>query len=102
MKTQNAALHHGSRTCAITKALPDRKPVLSQLLRLLPAAALALPALAAHADAVFANLYAFPGFPNGANPTGLVQGTDGNFYGTTTDGGAYDPGHLGYGTVFRM
>jgi len=36
---------------------------------------------------------------NGANPTlmSLVQGTDGNFYGTTYSGGA-----SGYGTVFKM
>ena len=35
---------------------------------------------------------------NGANPRGgLVQGSDGNFYGTTSQGGAY-----GYGTVFQM
>ena len=34
----------------------------------------------------------------GANPSGsLVQGTDGNFYGTTYDGGIYDDG-----TVFRL
>jgi uncharacterized repeat protein (TIGR03803 family) len=35
---------------------------------------------------------------NGNEPLGsLVQGTDGNFYGTTTNGGAY-----GSGTVFKM
>src|ERR1700722_10829429 len=35
---------------------------------------------------------------DGANPTtGLVQGTDGNFYGTTLDGGT-----KGAGTVFKM
>ncbi len=37
-------------------------------------------------------------FTNGANPrAGLVQATDGNFYGTTGNGGAH-----GAGTVFRM
>ncbi len=36
--------------------------------------------------------------PDGADPQGgLVQATDGNFYGTTLNGGAY-----GYGTVFRI
>ena len=35
---------------------------------------------------------------NGGSPyAGLLQGTDGNFYGTTEDGGTY-----GDGTVFRM
>src|SRR5580658_301092 len=36
---------------------------------------------------------------NGADPClgALVQGTDGNFYGTTSAGGAH-----GHGTVFRM
>jgi uncharacterized repeat protein (TIGR03803 family) len=32
----------------------------------------------------------------GALPNGLVEGSDGNFYGTTTEGGAN-----GYGTIFR-
>jgi uncharacterized repeat protein (TIGR03803 family) len=35
---------------------------------------------------------------NGASPeAGLIQGADGNFYGTTTQGGTN-----GYGTVFRL
>lgn len=44
-------------------------------------------------------LHSFSGFPlDGAVPTaGLVQGTDGNFYGTTASGGMF---YLG--TVFRM
>ncbi len=44
-------------------------------------------------------LHSFSGFPaDGAVPVaGLVQGTDGNFYGTTTSGGAFYQG-----TVFRM
>jgi len=42
-------------------------------------------------------LYSFNG-PDGGYPcAGLTQGNDGNFYGTTSYGGAY-----GYGTVFRM
>lgn len=33
--------------------------------------------------------------PNGGSPTtGLVQGTDGNFYGTTTAGGLYQSGNI--------
>ena len=34
---------------------------------------------------------------DGLYPTGLIQATDGNFYGTTGGGGAY-----GYGTVFKI
>src|SRR6476661_2409528 len=44
-------------------------------------------------------LHSFSGFPaDGAVPVaGLVQGTDGNFYGTTTSGGAHHKG-----TVFKI
>jgi uncharacterized repeat protein (TIGR03803 family) len=44
-------------------------------------------------------LHSFAGYPTeGANPSaGLLQGIDGNFYGTTTGGGAF-----GYGTVFKV
>src|ERR1043166_7869443 len=37
------------------------------------------------------------GGTNGCCPDGITQGSDGNFYGTTSDGGAY-----GLGTVFKM
>jgi uncharacterized repeat protein (TIGR03803 family) len=40
---------------------------------------------------------------DGSGPNGLVQGSDGYFYGTTQYGGAYTvPFGLGYGTVFRI
>src|ERR1017187_644292 len=47
----------------------------------------------------YTNLYSFVGSPiDGANPTaGLVRGSDGNFYGTTRNGGANAAG-----TVFRI
>src|SRR5208337_3389753 len=44
------------------------------------------------------SLYSFTGGNNGANPqAGLVQGSDGNFYGTTYQGGTNN-----YGTVFKI
>jgi uncharacterized repeat protein (TIGR03803 family)/T5SS/PEP-CTERM-associated repeat protein len=47
---------------------------------------------------VLTNLWSFTGGADGANPwTGLVQGNDGNLYGTAYDGGAN-----GYGTVFQI
>ena len=47
----------------------------------------------------YTNLYSFVGSPtDGRDPTaGLVQGSDGNFYGTTSGGGP-----SGNGTVFRI
>jgi uncharacterized repeat protein (TIGR03803 family) len=49
------------------------------------------------------NLYSFTGTAEGESPAGLVQGNDGNFYGTTVSGGAYT-NQFGYGngTVFRF
>ena len=39
------------------------------------------------------SLYSFTGGNDGANPyAGLVQGSDGNFYGTTCYGGTPKPG----------
>lgn len=53
------------------------------------------------ADGTLTTLYNFPcvtqsGCSSGDNATGLIRGTDGNFYGTTQLGGAN-----GYGTVFK-
>jgi uncharacterized repeat protein (TIGR03803 family) len=44
----------------------------------------------------FRTLYAFNSI-DGAYPNGLVQATDGNFYGTTSEGG-----YSGYGNVFKI
>jgi uncharacterized repeat protein (TIGR03803 family) len=50
------------------------------------------------AKGVFSSLYSFSGGNDGSNPqAGLVQGSDGNFYGTTVNGGKG-----GAGTVFRL
>lgn len=49
-------------------------------------------------NGTFSPLYSFTGTFDGANPyAGLVQGTDGSFYGTT-----YNEGSNGYGTVFKF
>jgi uncharacterized repeat protein (TIGR03803 family) len=46
----------------------------------------------------YTNLYSFTGAPDGESPqAGLMQGSDGNFYGTTSSGGTHDAG-----TVFRI
>jgi uncharacterized repeat protein (TIGR03803 family) len=117
MKTQFTTLHNESRTCVMTGpvggtkplfALPIRssafslqplafpmKPVLALLMRLLWAAALVLPVFGAQASVVFTTLHLFQGFSNGTAE--LVQGSDGNFYGTTEVGGTED-----YGTVFKI
>ena len=42
-------------------------------------------------------LYSFTGGLDGGNPNGLMQDTNGNFYGTTQDGGTQNSG-----TVFQM
>jgi uncharacterized repeat protein (TIGR03803 family) len=55
----------------------------------------------------FSRLYSFCAQPNcadGRDPTGLVQGSDGDFYGTTFEGagGASCSTGLGCGTVFKI
>jgi uncharacterized repeat protein (TIGR03803 family) len=52
---------------------------------------------------VLTTLASFTG-ANGAGPTGLVQGSDGNFYGTTSAGGStyVDSLNRGDGTVFKI
>lgn len=82
----------------MTGRVPARKPVLALLMRLLWATALVLPAFGAQAGVVFSSLYSFTGTNDGATPyAGLVQGSDGSFYGTTFAGGTNNAG-----TVFKI
>ncbi len=50
-------------------------------------------------DGTFTSLYSFPQlFPLGDSPgNGVIQGSDGNFYGTTKDGGSFN-----LGTIFKL
>jgi hypothetical protein len=62
-------------------------------------AALALPAQ------TYTTLHSFAGYPTDGNgpQAGLVQGTDGNFYGTASSGGTSNVGcYPGCATVFRI
>jgi uncharacterized repeat protein (TIGR03803 family) len=59
---------------------------------------LILPIWGAQAAVVFTSLYSFTGTNDGAMPeAALVQGSDGNYYGTTDRGGTND-----WGTVFKI
>jgi uncharacterized repeat protein (TIGR03803 family) len=75
-------------------------PLLRAALRtaLLAAASFAMAATTAHAGHKFRILYNFMGKADGGNPHGsLLRDAQGNFYGTTVQGGA-----SGYGVVFRL
>jgi|ERR1039458_8279362 uncharacterized repeat protein (TIGR03803 family) len=92
------SLHDRKGTSAMTEPVSGRTPLLILLIRLFWAAVLVLPTFDAQAAIFFTTLHSFQVATNGANPeAGLVQGSDGNFYGTTSAGGAY-----GYGTVFEI
>jgi uncharacterized repeat protein (TIGR03803 family) len=63
--------------------------------------------LSTHGGIFFTNLFSFSGDTNGLNPlTGLVQGMNGNFYGTTSGGASARRGGQGppklRGTVFNI
>jgi uncharacterized repeat protein (TIGR03803 family) len=67
-------------------------------IRALSSLVLFMSLIGARADVAFTSLYSFRGSQDGANPFApLVQGSDGNFYGTTFYGGA-----SGNGVIFRM
>lgn len=51
---------------------------------------------------VLSILHTFTGSPDGGSPSGLVQGSDGNFYGTTAYGGTNIGSGYGDGTVFKL
>src|SRR5438445_10572135 len=57
----------------------------------------------ARAAVTLTTLHSFTG-QEGANPVGLLHGSDGNFYGTTEFGGSLAAGtnDAGKGTVFKM
>ena len=67
------------------------------MLRLLTAA-FATTVLNLQAGVTLANVHSFGVFTNGEDPSGLVQGSDGSFYGTTSEAG----GTNNAGTVFRI
>jgi uncharacterized repeat protein (TIGR03803 family) len=60
------------------------------------------------AAGMFTTLYSFcaqSACPDGNGPSGLLRGSDGNFYGTTINGGAHNPDcglSYGCGTVFQI
>jgi uncharacterized repeat protein (TIGR03803 family) len=55
------------------------------------------------AGGALTNLYSFTGGDDGYLPLGaLIQGRDGDFYGTTSYGGTYNTEGEGYGTVFKI
>ena len=56
-------------------------------------------------DGVPSVVYSFcsqPKCTDGADPSGLILGRDGNFYGTTLSGGAVNSANGGLGTVFKL
>jgi|GEM_PF-2555312 len=55
------------------------------------------------AEGALTNLYSFTGGDDGYLPLGaLIQGRDGDVYGTTAYGGTYNTQGEGYGTVFKI
>src|ERR1039458_4186565 len=89
MKNQITNSRNEHRTPNTNMWLGVKRAVVALFTVSLWAAALLLPAFAARADVLFTNLYSFQPFPNGENPsTGLIQGSDGYYYGTTPQGGA--------------
>jgi uncharacterized repeat protein (TIGR03803 family) len=57
-------------------------------------------------NGVLTNLYSFSGYDGDDPEAGLVQGSDGNLYGTTSEGGIgwddYEDYNTAFGTVFKI
>lgn len=87
-----------------TPSKPRQKSKMSQAVirrsgphLLLTCAAMLGPVMVAHADtARLTTIHSFSG-ADGSNPSGLVKGIDGRFYGTTSGGG-----ESGWGTIFSI
>ncbi len=85
---------------ATNQPFSGRKPVFALLVRLFWAAVVVLPVVGARAAVVFSSLHSFNGTNEVANPqAGLVQGSDGNFCGTTVYGGLNE---VGDGSLFTI
>jgi len=98
MQTLPSTFHCQRSASGVTEGLGGGKPPLALLVRMLWAAVLVLPAVGASAGVVFTNLHSFAGVHDGANPySGLVAGSDGSLYGTTSSGGTNN-----LGTVFKI
>ena len=92
------ALDHGGSTAEIGAI---NRPW-SVTLRALWSAVFVLPASIAQAGLLFTSLYSFTGGNDGATPNGLVQGSDGNLYGTTSGLNQVGNNSYGNGTVFKI
>src|SRR5262249_8024271 len=69
-----------------------------KMIRVVLVSALTLPSSVPTQAATFEVLHTFAGSADGSGPlTNVIQATDGNFYGTTPGGGAFDAG-----VVFRV
>src|SRR5581483_3690218 len=89
--------HNQSNAFLTVEPIPDKQPSAGLFMRLLGVTLLLGPVIAAQAGATFTSLYSFTGGDDGYNPNGLVQGTDGYFYGTAFNGGTNSDG-----TIFKI
>src|SRR5438552_14650285 len=83
-------------TCPSLCHSPSSVKVMTLPRKLITIAILSVATLTLSAG-TFQELYAFPSGLANANPNGLIQGSDGAFYGTTATGG-----NAGLGSVFRL